>query len=193
MSEANCARPRNRCRSNELRLAVFCHPYWRDETVWRFGQIVRANMRKRNEAETSPMPCERPGCADGGLLPRERGPLSPRDPETGNTRTRRSALLPLAGSWFQCAVLKSCRLAPNRSADHLIGSTPISAVTSGSGDWRSVRSGARIGSHGGSWNLSIARSGGEGRESGCSSVQGTKARSLARRIISWRKRATERA
>ena len=45
--------------------------------------------------------------------PPERGPLSPRDPETGNTRTRRSTLLPLTGSWSQCAVLKSWRLPLN--------------------------------------------------------------------------------
>ncbi len=60
-----------------------------------------------------------------------------RGPETGNARTQRSTLLPLAGSWSHCAALKSWRLRMNQSADLLIGSNPISAATSESGDRRS--------------------------------------------------------
>ena len=48
----------------------------------------------------------------------ERGPPSPREPETGNERTRRSALPTLSSSWSQCENSNSWRLSMNRRIQH---------------------------------------------------------------------------
>jgi hypothetical protein len=48
--------------------------------------------------------------------PSERGQLCPRDPTSTDSRTRLSALLPMAGSWPRCAISNSWKLSMNHSS-----------------------------------------------------------------------------
>jgi hypothetical protein len=47
----------------------------------------------------------------------ERGQLCPRDPSSTDSRTRLSALLPMAGSWPRCAISESWKLTMNRPSE----------------------------------------------------------------------------